>query len=77
MSIRRDKPLGAESIHIWRRRRDLNPSHTGARRMVSPLPHPGSLEELLIEVKKKKVSQKVRLNVASSCNKQQRRVQII
>ena len=28
------------STHIWRRRRDLNPSHIGGRRVLSPLRHP-------------------------------------
>ena len=27
------------STHIWRRRRDVNPGHTGGRRMLSPLRH--------------------------------------
>ena len=32
----------ANSTHIWRRRRDLNPGHIGARRALSPLRHPCS-----------------------------------
>ena len=28
------------STHIWRRRQDLKPSHTGGRRALSPLRHP-------------------------------------
>ena len=30
------------STHIWRQRRDLNPGHTGGRRVLSPLRHPCS-----------------------------------
>ena len=32
----------ANSIHIWCRRRDLNPGHIGGRRVFSPLRHPCS-----------------------------------
>ena len=28
------------STHIWHRRGDLNPGHTGGRRVLSPLRHP-------------------------------------
>ena len=35
------------STHIWRRRRDLNPGHTGERQVLSPLHHPCScLQEI-------------------------------
>ena len=30
------------STHVWRRRRDLNPAHTGGRRVLSPMRHPCS-----------------------------------
>ena len=38
LSEQRRKPT-TNSTHIWRRRRDLNPGHTGWRRALSPLCH--------------------------------------
>ena len=39
LSEQRREPT-TNSTHIWRRRRDLNPRHTGGRRVLSPLGHP-------------------------------------
>ena len=36
------KELTTNSTHIWRWHRDLNPGHTGGRRVLSPLRHPCS-----------------------------------
>ena len=41
LSEQRREPT-ANSTHICRRRRDLNPGHIGARRALSPLRHPCS-----------------------------------
>ena len=41
LSEQRREPT-ANSTHIWRRRRDLNPGHIGARWALSPLRHPCS-----------------------------------
>ena len=37
-----EKPL--INIHMWRRRRDMNPGHIGGRRVLSPLRHPNFLK---------------------------------
>ena len=50
------KPLGARekknqlqnSTHIWRRRRDLNTGNIGGRRMLSPLYHPCSPNNVMM-----------------------------